>query len=401
MKRFGKGLTSVKHSMAAAVGAASPPADEQFDTSLKVYKTYERQASKVEAAAKRYVTAVTALHKAHAQLAEELSVLYNDLGPVEGKNGDTTQLANRAKVVSEEMDGVRERTIDAKFQSNVVAPLDKLVNDLKRIDTRIQSRNQVGITLERHRRKLRGQDQQRDPAGYQQLEVKVRNAEASFDGENQALIRDMPHVVAHRTDFFDAIVSAVAQVQSEYLHGVNDTLDAYVSEVRHIDITAALDYSPVGDLAALGPVPAGGAAPAPQQQQQGAYPPQQQQGGYPPQQQQGGYGQAPSQYGGAGRGGYPPQQQPQGGYGGAGRGRGGPAQAYGAPPPPRPTHAQPPRAATRTTVALYDFQAQDATELGFSAGQQLTIIRGDPGNEWWEAELNGRRGLVPSAYIQQ
>lgn len=81
----------------------------------------------------------------------------------------------------------------------------------------------------------------------------------------------------------------------------------------------------------------------------------------PPPQQQGGYA-AP-----------PPQQQ--GGYGA---------------PPARP--AAGPRAR-----ANYAFTAGSPEELSFNSGDVLTIHQQN--GDWWMAELNGRRGLIPSNYV--
>jgi hypothetical protein len=50
---------------------------------------------------------------------------------------------------------------------------------------------------------------------------------------------------------------------------------------------------------------------------------------------------------------------------------------------------------------LYGFEAESAAELAFSAGQRLRIfpdVPCEPG--WWLAELHGRQGLVPCAYVR-
>ena len=51
---------------------------------------------------------------------------------------------------------------------------------------------------------------------------------------------------------------------------------------------------------------------------------------------------------------------------------------------------------------MYNYQAQIPEELGFAKGDLLAVLRlQDDG--WWEAEIAGsagRRGLVPSNYLQ-
>jgi hypothetical protein len=48
--------------------------------------------------------------------------------------------------------------------------------------------------------------------------------------------------------------------------------------------------------------------------------------------------------------------------------------------------------------ALYDFNSQDTGELGFKVGDIVTVY--SQNGEWWEAEMNGKRGLIPSNYVQ-
>ena len=60
----------------------------------------------------------------------------------------------------------------------------------------------------------------------------------------------------------------------------------------------------------------------------------------------------------------------------------------------------PPGGGAQQATTLYPFQGQDATELTFQANEVVTVIRNDPGQEWWECELRGQRGLVPANYVQ-
>ena len=53
-----------------------------------------------------------------------------------------------------------------------------------------------------------------------------------------------------------------------------------------------------------------------------------------------------------------------------------------------------------TSRALYGFTPRNAIELGFKEGDFLLIIDRDPSRKWWKGELNGKRGIVPSNYIE-
>ena len=54
--------------------------------------------------------------------------------------------------------------------------------------------------------------------------------------------------------------------------------------------------------------------------------------------------------------------------------------------------------------AVYTFKARNPNELSVSANQRLKILefKDVTGNtEWWLAEVNGKKGYVPSNYIRK
>ncbi|KAN0019717.1 hypothetical protein ACTFIU_002939 [Dictyostelium citrinum] len=59
----------------------------------------------------------------------------------------------------------------------------------------------------------------------------------------------------------------------------------------------------------------------------------------------------------------------------------------------RPLPMPAPAPTTRRVQALYDFQGQDSTELSFKKGDMITVFKQN--GEWYDAELNGVKGLVP------
>jgi len=90
---------------------------------------------------------------------------------------------------------------------------------------------------------------------------------------------------------------------------------------------------------------------------------------------------------------------PSGNYGGApygGPGAGG--RGTPLPQPPTPYRPPPPSPTVIKARALYPFSPSEANELAFNAGDTLIIT--NKSGDWWEAELNGRRGLIPANYVQ-
>ena len=75
------------------------------------------------------------------------------------------------------------------------------------------------------------------------------------------------------------------------------------------------------------------------------------------------------------------------------------AKAKGAAPPPpkpKPSALKSPSAAYDRAEALYDYEAQAAGDLNFTAGDSIEIVeRGATENEWWTGKLNGKQGQFP------
>jgi hypothetical protein len=57
-----------------------------------------------------------------------------------------------------------------------------------------------------------------------------------------------------------------------------------------------------------------------------------------------------------------------------------------APPPPE------------RKMALYEYIAQQADELGFSAGDIITIISKEHA-DWWKGQIGDRTGVFPSNFV--
>lgn len=65
---------------------------------------------------------------------------------------------------------------------------------------------------------------------------------------------------------------------------------------------------------------------------------------------------------------------------------------------PRPPPPSRPGPRVERCRALYDFTAEDNTELPLRKGDVINIIK--KGQDWWEGECNGRRGLFPGNYVE-
>jgi amphiphysin len=72
-----------------------------------------------------------------------------------------------------------------------------------------------------------------------------------------------------------------------------------------------------------------------------------------------------------------------------------------APPPPKPKPSRLSGQPVETVTALYDYEAQAASDLSFSAGDVIEVVlRTNNENEWWNGRINGREGQFPGNYVR-
>jgi len=75
-----------------------------------------------------------------------------------------------------------------------------------------------------------------------------------------------------------------------------------------------------------------------------------------------------------------------------------PPAASAPPPPPRP-RAEEEEPEGEWAEALYDYSSEDPGDLQVKESQRVLILE-KSSEDWWTGELNGRRGLVPAAYVK-
>jgi amphiphysin len=72
------------------------------------------------------------------------------------------------------------------------------------------------------------------------------------------------------------------------------------------------------------------------------------------------------------------------------------AKTKPAPPPPKPKPGYLGAANVETVTALYDYEAQAASDLSFSAGDIIEVVhRTNNENEWWTGRVHGMEGQFP------
>ncbi|KAH0604752.1 uncharacterized protein H6S33_006420 [Morchella sextelata] len=71
------------------------------------------------------------------------------------------------------------------------------------------------------------------------------------------------------------------------------------------------------------------------------------------------------------------------------------------PPPPPPPKKKKIGLGQTWVRALYDFDGQDTGDLSFREGEKILVVRKTESvDDWWEGELNGRKGQFPANYTE-
>ncbi|KAI0951899.1 hypothetical protein AcV7_007862 [Taiwanofungus camphoratus] len=70
-----------------------------------------------------------------------------------------------------------------------------------------------------------------------------------------------------------------------------------------------------------------------------------------------------------------------------------------APSPPPPPRRPQQEEEGEWAEALYDYTSEDPGDLELQAGQRLVVLE-KTSDDWWTGEIEGRRGLVPAAYVK-
>ena len=57
------------------------------------------------------------------------------------------------------------------------------------------------------------------------------------------------------------------------------------------------------------------------------------------------------------------------------------------------------QAPLETVVAVFDFEAQEETDLGFKKGDKIEVIKRD--GDWWTGRIGSREGTFPFNYVKK
>eukprot|EP01100_Stratorugosa_tubuloviscum_P000275 TRINITY_DN1059_c0_g1_i1.p1 TRINITY_DN1059_c0_g1~~TRINITY_DN1059_c0_g1_i1.p1 ORF type:complete len:427 (+),score=249.51 TRINITY_DN1059_c0_g1_i1:198-1478(+) len=413
---FKKTVARTKHSIATKVGSTPATRDAAFKQEKDIFDDRNKQLKKLEHSFDRYLRVLKDLTTAQADLAENIIQVYDQGSTLYNACTINQRLANN-------LEGIRV-TSDDNLREHAIRPLSDYIQQYSIINKRMTERQRRLTDMDRYAKEVHDLEKKGDSPKLSAAREKYDTMSAAYCDLNDELMQDMQRLQQDRIIFFDPIFANIIDNQMKFFREATTLYGEIESQCRGIDrrgylshqfvitpeenscykkpITSYVgqrgdDYSHGGSSSSSSsssssttsstPAPAfgtpGTAAPGP---------------GYNPH-AHAGYG-APAATGGYGA--------PHGGYGAPAAG------GYGAPPggynqpapsgygaPQMPVRAAPPPTPQRAVIkasALYAFQAQDPQELSFQPNDVLIIHSQQ--SEWWEAELNGRRGLIPANYVR-
>ena len=429
-----KTVNRAKHEVLVKFGKTEETVDIQFNQEKERFSGHRKHMKKLNKDMQKALDL-------YRQLAVSLSTLSEDIVALYDSNCQLFSAAVQLQYSIQELDNARI-AYEEQIRDDWQGPMSEYLGYFSEIKTRIGERERRRVDMDRYRAEVKDRTEKggKDPAKLAAAKEKLHNMTEAYQYLNGELLKDIPLLVNDRTVFFDPLLATTADSLIVYYQRCAKTMTECTPYIASVDRSACHrhpmvitdkefsatyrqiilpDHAPPEAQAAQGQAGQAGQA-QPRQQGYGA-PPQQGYGAPPAQPGYGappaqpGYGAPPAQPGyGAppAQPGYgaPPAQPGYGappaqpGYGAppAQPGYGAPpAQAgFGAPPVARPQPSRP-TPTTPTGIrarALYPFAGQDQTELSFNANDTLIIHKKE--GDWWEAELNGKRGLIPGNYVQ-
>lgn len=381
MKKFGDMLSRQGHRVMVRMGKAGDTKDPEYDAALAKCVAEGKKVKNIAASTEKLMSMLQANTVVLKQVIDEFTALTpNGLGPLQ-------ELAS----AMEEVEAARALA-EENLKRDMCIPLYRFYRQYKVMKKRSVVLDNHRMDMDRFRDNLEKITEKStktgNAAGIGEAEAKYRAARENYEVLLHEMMVDFGRLHDALAPFLEPTVGVFMREQGTYAQVYGRVLGELVSRTGYIDTSLFDNYQDAitseADSAAgpAGTLPAKKGKKSTSQSKLAAFamvaP-----GAPPPERPQLNFSSGASAQAGA-----PPASNP--------------SMAAGAPPPggarPRPPPPQRPQQRVERCRALYDFVAEDSTELPLSKGDVVTIIK--KGQDWWEGECNGRRGLFPGNYVE-
>jgi len=361
------------HKVMARMGKAEDTKDPEYEAALSRMFADGKRVKSIAVSTEKLMSMLQANTVVLKQVIDEFTTLAPDgCGPLQ-------ELAN----AMEEVEAARALA-EENLRRDLCIPLYRFYRQYKVMKKRSVVLNNHRLDMDRFHDSLEKITEKSaktgNAAGIGEAETKYRTARENYEVLLNEMMVDFGRLHDALAPFLIPAIGVFMREQGQYAQVYGRVMGALAQQVSSIDMSLFDDYSDAitseGDSSAgpAGTLPAKKGKKTTSQSKLAAFamvaP-----GAPPPERPQMNFTQ-------------PRAAEPQAGAA---------ASTGGARPRPAPP-ARPGAPRAERCRALYDFTAEDNTELPLRKGDVITIIK--KGQDWWEGECNGRRGLFPGNYVE-
>jgi len=374
MKKFGDMLSRQGHNFMVKMGKADETKDPEYDAALAKCLAEGKKVKSIAASTEKLMSMLQANTVILKQVIDEFTALIP---------GGCTPLMDLATAM-EEVEAARAAA-EENLKRDLCIPLYRFYRQYKVMKKRSVVLNNHRVDMDRYHDSLEKITEKStktgNAAGIGEAEAKYRAARENYEVLLNEMKVDFQRLHDAIGPFLVPAVGVFMREQGNYAQVYGRIMGSLATSAGRVDMTLFDDYQDAitgeGDSAAgpAGTLPPKKGKKTTSQSKLAAFAMV-----------------APAA---------PPPERPQLNFSVGAAPAAGASPAQRGPPPAAPPRSRPPppRAPPcERCRALYDFAAQDSTELALRKGDVVNIIK--KGQDWWEGECNGRRGLFPGNYVE-
>lgn len=416
MKGITKGIVRAPQSFKAKFNIGEQTKDLVYIDAERRFKELEKETKKLHEESKKYFDAINGMLEHQIQFSTAIEEIYKPIsgrlsdpnGAIPEGNPEGISACEQYREVVHELQATLKPELEM-IDSRIIGPANELLDVINSIRKMATKRAHKQLDLDRHNNSLKKyQDKKErsvnDEKKMYSAESAVEIAQQEYDYYNEMLKEELPQLFELEAQFiaplfqsfyymqlnvFYTLYIRMEEMKIPYFDLTNEDIEGAFSAKRgdvaeraeqlgitqfrvghakaKLEITKRRFAKEKEAAAAGGAAPAVGAAPPAYGGEEGADP-------------AAAAAAAPAAYTPAG---YPNEKA-----------------VYAAPGAAAVAPA-PVAAAAETCTALYDYEAQAAGDLSFSAGQVITIVqRTADVNGWWTGIAGGQQGVFPGNYVQ-
>jgi hypothetical protein len=393
-----KTVARTSHLVAMKAGLTEGTVDEHFNSEYRNFESNQKLIKKTHKDIKRYVELLSELHECHEAVVKDMEQLCETAS-------QSSDLPTKAAKLISALDQSR-LAMEKQAESDLVIPITTYLVTYKVMEGRCKERDWRLANMDRFKAEVRHLHEKSYPDHNRiaNAQAKLNQATQAYEELNNELIHDLRALHDDRASFFVPIFATFTGAQTNFFVSAATEMSKFQKHVAHIDTSSihsrpkvitersAAERDPTPPPSSSETFVGGGKTPIGQVQQQ------------PPPISAATSATASSTTT------YQPASYTPGinnpvfstttpiGQASALSSSSSSPMATQQPVLPPPVLSRPTPPKPVVAIALYPFVAEAEIELSFQPGDKITILRQE--GDWWEGEMNGKRGLLPANYVK-